>query len=176
MLLHNFSGRMVRILKINHPLLGKVSEPINDYGCPRDTVETVESCITQMLWIMRKHPVRPVGLSAPQIGFSWRLVAFKDFCQSDGTIRVIANPHIYIPSYNSNRNSYKEGCLSAPGVITTVSRYSTIILNGFDWLQQVTIKNLIYHGITAAIIQHEVDHLNGQRWPPPPPSLLSKQS
>ena len=93
-----------------------------------------------------------VGLSANQIGQNIRLFVADD----NGSPLYVFNPQILIRS----RPKYlQEGCLSFPGETQRVKRH-----------QQTTIKYLDENGqskcrtfrqLTAQIVAHEIDHLNG---------------
>lgn len=94
-----------------------------------------------------------VGLAAPQVGFSSRIIALE----AEGEKRALANPIILA---SEGADSMEEGCLSLPGQVVNVSRPSSI------WIQALDIQNrqveLKLDGFLARIVQHEIDHLNGK--------------
>jgi len=93
-----------------------------------------------------------VGLAAPQVGLSLRIVVVDD---GNGLIEMV-NPII---TEVSGSIVDEEGCLSCPGLIGPVSRYESITVEGLDRsMKRIT---LMCSGLLARIFQHEIDHLNG---------------
>jgi peptide deformylase len=94
-----------------------------------------------------------IGLAAPQIGQSIRLVVVD---VGHGLISL-ANPVII--KMTGKMNSF-EGCLSFPKKFFTVGRAKQIKVRGYDIFlrKEITLK---YHGLEAAALQHEIDHLEG---------------
>lgn len=93
-----------------------------------------------------------VGLAAPQVGVSERMVVID---VGEGPI-ILINPEI-TKAEGENRDA--EGCLSLPGrseYITRAERVSVVAndLNGKK-------INLSGEGLLARAFQHEIDHLNG---------------
>ena len=94
-----------------------------------------------------------VGLAAPQIGKSMRMFVVS----YDGFDQVFVNPEI-IDEYGE-QCSIEEGCLSIPSIKADVLRSESVKVRYFDeeWNQYENV----FDGITARIIQHEYDHING---------------
>lgn len=106
-----------------------------------------------------------VGLAAPQIGKSIRVVVISLDCLKDdypeyaGFNKAYINPHI-IDMDTSETSSLEEGCLSLPGVHEPVRRptrirvkYKDLDFNDYDeWVD----------GYLARVMQHEFDHLEGK--------------
>ena len=53
----------------------------------------------------------------------------------------------------------EEGCLSIPGMLGLVKRYSKIKYEGFDMSGNIIKKEA--DGLHARVVQHELDHLMG---------------
>ncbi|HEY0827394.1 MAG TPA: peptide deformylase [Bacilli bacterium] len=97
-----------------------------------------------------------VGLAAPQIGISKRVIVVDPGDEVTGLIEMV-NPEII--ASDDEEVLGMEGCLSIPGI------------NGEVWRKQrITIKGLDRNGdellieaedFLARIFQHEIDHLNG---------------
>lgn len=105
-----------------------------------------------------------VGLAAPQIGKSIRLIVVhvpED--EDDGTSEVslkLLNPEI-IKAHGSQVGA--EGCLSIPGWAGNVERAMTITVKATDMSDKpVRIKA---QGYLAVVLQHEIDHLDGILFP-----------
>ena len=122
----------------------------------------VRECVQRMRTVLRRHPDRPVGISAPQVGFSLRIMAFRDHSAS-GRIMIVANPEI---NPVGDKTCWRqEGCLSYPNLFVQTRRWSRIRLAGYNYhSNEIICKD--YTNLRAAIIQHELDHLNAQPWPP----------
>ena len=96
------------------------------------------------------------GISAVQIGVLKRVCVIK----YDNKEYVLINPVITWKRSGANGiKPFKEGCLSAPGVYTIVNRPQKVICKYLDenWEKQ----ELNQGGWLSAIIQHELDHLDG---------------
>ncbi len=105
-----------------------------------------------------------VGLAAPQIGRSIRLIVVhvpED--EEDGTQETslkLLNPEI-IKAHGSQIGP--EGCLSIPGWAGDVERSMDITVKAIDMDNKpVRIKA---HGYLARVLQHEIDHLDGILFP-----------
>lgn len=95
-----------------------------------------------------------VGLAAPQIGISKRvIIAYKE--EEDRLIEVI-NPVIV---ESEGECLGKEGCLSVPGKIGDVNRFTKIVVEGKN--KRGENIRIIATDMFARILQHEIDHLNG---------------
>ncbi len=105
-----------------------------------------------------------VGLAAPQIGKSIRLIVIdaseiedeNDPSLKDFKIELI-NPKILMEE--GERWEFNEGCLSLPNIREEVYRKPKIILEYFD--RDFNRHEEEFDGVKARIIQHETDHLNG---------------
>ncbi|GAA4391569.1 peptide deformylase [Hymenobacter koreensis] len=109
-----------------------------------------------------------VGLAAPQIGKSVRLFVIDSapMVEDDeddnepaetGIKRVFINP--VMVSETGEEWAFEEGCLSIPGVRERVMRCPDIVLRYEDENRQVHEE--AFSGMTARVIQHEYDHLEG---------------
>ena len=101
-----------------------------------------------------------VGLAAPQIGVSQRLIVVEfggETDDEDVELYVVVNPEIVEAS--DEMVAGVEGCLSVPDMIGEVFRHEKITVKG------LTVKGkpfkLKAEGWLARIFQHEIDHLNG---------------
>jgi peptide deformylase len=104
-----------------------------------------------------------VGLAAPQIGLSIRVVvidldvlkddypAYKDFR------KAYINPHII--EFGEEQVSMEEGCLSLPGIHENVKRSTKIKVQYMD--ADFQPHEEVAEGYLARVMQHEFDHLDG---------------
>ncbi|RSK50812.1 peptide deformylase [Hymenobacter rigui] len=113
-----------------------------------------------------------VGLAAPQVGKSIRLFVIDSEPMMDededgnpiveeptaGPVkRAFINPQMV--SETGEEWAFEEGCLSIPGVREKVVRHATIVLRYEDENRQQHEET--FSGMTARVIQHEYDHLEG---------------
>jgi peptide deformylase len=115
--------------------------------------------VANMIETMREAP--GVGLAAPQIGESIRLIVVEYGDDEDESVAkklyILANPEIL--SASDEKVMGVEACLSVPGLAGEVNRHESIVIRGQNRLgKQVKIKA---SGWMARIFQHEMDHLDG---------------
>jgi peptide deformylase len=96
-----------------------------------------------------------VGLAAPQIGVSQRLLVYR--IGHDAPIIALANPEI--EWHSGDEEPAEEGCLSIPGVVVDVERPVHVRVRALD--EQGKPRLVEASGLEARVIQHELDHLNG---------------
>jgi len=106
-----------------------------------------------------------VGLAAPQIGKSIRLIVVDGTSLGDKDTEDMTdfkNSYInpVIVEETGEKWAFEEGCLSIPTVRKEVMRKMRIKIAYRD--QNWTQHEKTYEGIKARIIQHEIDHLNGK--------------
>ncbi|NPV76544.1 MAG: peptide deformylase [Anaerolineae bacterium] len=119
--------------------------------------------VNDMVETMRAAP--GVGLAAPQIGVSERLIVveFGDENNEEAPkkLYVVANPEIVEAS--QEKVSAVEACLSLPGLVGEVERHKMILVKGLNRARKpLRIKA---EGWLARIFQHEIDHLEGILYP-----------
>ena len=110
-----------------------------------------------------------VGLAAPQIGVSLRVIIFEapenraTNIEGDQpfNIQVLINPKI--DTLTDEKTLAWEGCLSIPDLRGEVPRYTKISYNGFD--SEGAPVSAYASGFHARVVQHEVDHLDGILYP-----------
>jgi peptide deformylase len=98
-----------------------------------------------------------VGLAAPQIGVSERLICV-DVRPPEGEKELITliNPVIIEAE---GRIVEEEGCLSVPGIRENVARAERVLVRGLDLAEQQ--RDIEAAGLLAVAFQHEIDHLDG---------------
>ncbi len=98
-----------------------------------------------------------VGIAAPQVGISRRVVAVQRVDKEGEPIEVYAN--IVIEQVRGPLEPGPEGCLSVPDRRGDVLRYQDISIRYTDISGEVVREDI--SGFAAVIFQHEVDHLDG---------------
>jgi len=144
------------IVAYGHTILKRKSEDIDkDYP---DLDKLLEDMFETM------YATNGVGLAAPQIKKNIRLFIIdanpfkEDYPEADGVKKVIINAHIL--EEEGEEWSFEEGCLSVPDIHEAVERKPRILIRYQDenWVQHEEWID----GITARIIQHEYDHIDGK--------------
>lgn len=128
------------------------------------------SLVRTMVEAMRRAP--GVGLAAPQIGVSKRVIVLEDAerlmaklspeereerGRAPFPLKVIVNPVLTI--VDDAPVTFFEGCLSVPGLSALVPRGTEVEVKGTD--EKGTPLSWRVRGWPARILQHEVDHLEG---------------
>lgn len=139
---------MIRpILKEPHPLLHQKAVTVTEI------TEEIRRLIDAMIETM--HAAQGVGLAANQVGSSWNiLVASPD--GQPGKEMVFLNA---VLTERRGRSATAEGCLSLPGISSSVTRAHGVTARGLD--RRARPVTLQADGLLAKILQHEVDHLQG---------------
>ena len=145
------------IYTYGQPVLRKVAEDI-----PLDYPDLKE-LIANMFETMYKSD--GVGLAAPQIGKSIRLIVISldvlkdDYPEYKGFNKAFINPHI-VEVDNSETETLEEGCLSLPGLHESVKRPKRVRVKWID--EELNAHDEWVDGYLARVIQHEIDHLEGK--------------
>ena len=121
-------------------------------------VEVVDQSIRQLVKDMAQtmYAAPGIGLAATQVNVAKRIVVI-DISEAHDQLQVFINPVI---SSSGETIESEEGCLSVPGIIEPVTRFSQANVTALD-SDGVPIE-LYTEGLLAICIQHEVDHLDGK--------------
>lgn len=130
---------------------------------PDPMLKRVAQKVTRFDWKIRKHAEEMsslmfkeegIGLAAPQVGLSIRLI----ICHDPRTKQTIAlvNPEILS---SEGEQVGPEGCLSFPDLFREVKRPEKVTVKYHD--VNGKIQTLKADGILARCICHEIDHLDG---------------
>jgi peptide deformylase len=96
-----------------------------------------------------------VGLAAPQVGISHRLLVYR--VEHDSPVIAVVNPEIEWSS--RDEEILEEGCLSLPAVHVEVERPISVRLRAQDEHGEGVLIEA--SGLEARVLQHEIDHLDG---------------
>ena len=146
------------IVTLPDPVLRRKARAVTTFDKKLQTV------IDDMIETMRAAP--GVGLAAPQVGISERLIVVEYYQnekaeeaedETKKKVWVVLNPEIVKAS--EEKVMGVEGCLSVPNLVGEVERHAAIQVKGLNRRgQPMRVKA---QGWLARIFQHEVDHLNG---------------
>jgi peptide deformylase len=141
---------VLEILKYPDPLLHKVAAPVKNI-----TVKTTQ-LIEDMLDTMYAAP--GVGLAAPQIGASERIVVMDvDHENPHKQVYKLINPVI---TRAEGEVIWEEGCLSVVDFTAEVRRASQVEIVALDEHEKEV--KIAAEGLLAVALQHEIDHLDGK--------------
>ena len=137
------------ILIYGDPRLEASNEPVTNFGADLDDI------LRDLFETGWKAP--GLGVAAPQIGINLRLATIDlSIGEEKEARKVLANPEII---RREGRIPVEEGCLSFPGLFTTIQRPRKLRVRAQDrhgeWWE------IDAEGLLAQAICHEVDHVDG---------------
>jgi peptide deformylase len=113
---------------------------------------SIQRLIDDMIDTM--HAAPGVGLAAPQVGVSLRIVVIDT---RDEELMALVNPEIVRVS---GERRLMEGCLSVPGYQAEIARSRQVTVKALDREgKEVRIKAV--DTLLAQALEHEIDHING---------------
>ena len=140
---------MLDIVYYPDPVLRQVAEEINVIS------EEIKTLAGEMLETMYENS--GIGLAAPQVGVSKRLVVIDLRDENNPEQFVLINPVITYKSKEKEKQD--EGCLSLPEIGAAVSRPARVKVTALDI--EGNEKEYVAEGLFARCLQHEIDHLDG---------------
>jgi peptide deformylase len=141
------------IVTLPDPSLRRKARPVTSFD------GDLQNLIDDLIETMRAAP--GVGLAAPQVGVSERLIVVEYGDEEDEEapkkLYAIVSPELKVTSTETEFGV--EGCLSVPGLLGEVERSLAVTVKGQNRRgQPMRVKA---KGWLARIFQHEIDHLNG---------------
>jgi peptide deformylase len=137
---------ILKVLRYGDPSLRRSAEPVGDV-----TLE-IRRIIADMTETM--YDEVGIGLAAPQVGISKRLIVIAD--EEGRGVQALVNPAIVD---RSGEMTGEEGCLSIPGVFAPVTRAAWVKVEARSVDGQPVTINA--RGLRSRVLQHEIDHLDG---------------
>lgn len=134
---------MHRILTHPDPRLNEKAQAVSRVDAP--ILALVRTLFETM------YEAQGCGLAAPQIGKPLRI-----FVVDEGTPLVFINPEV---TEVWGTHTWKEGCLSMPGFCQKVARSEKVRIRALDAYGKPF--ELEAQNALAAVISHEMDHLEG---------------
>lgn len=152
------------IVAYGHPVLRKVAEDIQtDYpGLPK---------LIENMW-ETMYASAGVGLAAPQVNKNIRIFVVdteqmftgmkdaekEEYPDAPGVKAVFINARV-VQLYGEEW-LYNEGCLSIPKIREDISRNETVKLRYMN--ENFELQEKTFNGLTARVILHEFDHIEGK--------------
>jgi peptide deformylase len=141
---------ILEILKYPASVLTKAAAPVNNVS-----VKTL-TLIDDMLETMYAAP--GVGLAAPQVGVSQRIVVLDIDHENPGKqVYKLINPMI---TRAEGELVWEEGCLSVVDFTAEVRRAAQVEVVARDEREKEV--KIAAEGLLAVALQHEIDHLDGK--------------
>src|SRR5688572_14674447 len=153
---------ILKIARMGHPILRVKAAQVPDPTAPE-----IRRLASDMLETM--EDAAGAGLAAPQVHVPLRLVMFHvpahrttaDEGPPPQGLTVLVNP--VIEPLSDETELGWEGCLSVPGMIGAVPRFTRVRYRGAG-LDGAPIEREA-SGFHARVVQHECDHLDGILYP-----------
>ena len=139
------------------PILIAPNQILKTRARPITAAETsvVRDLVARMFVTMYAAP--GIGLAAPQVGHSLRLVVIDLMPDEKNRPRTLINPEIVLKS--EQLVTREEGCLSLPGQYADITRPAWVKVRYQD--ETGARQELDAEGLLSACLQHEIDHLDG---------------
>ena len=141
------AAAMSFIRRLGDPVLKSRATPVDRFD------DALKAQVARMGGLM--GDAMGVGLAAPQIGLSQRLLVYR--VGQDAPLIALVNPEIEWTS--DDAESFEEGCLSIPGITVDVDRAVHVRVRAQD--ESGADRVVEASGLEARVIQHEIDHLDG---------------
>jgi peptide deformylase len=135
------------VRRLGDPVLKSRATPVDRFD------DSLRRQVSRMAGLM--GDALGVGLAAPQLGISQRLLVYR--IGPDAPLTALVNPEIEWSS--SEAEPAEEGCLSIPGIVLDVERPVHVRVRARD--EEGEERLVEASGLEARVIQHEVDHLDG---------------
>ncbi len=140
---------MLEIRKYGDKVLREKASEIKDIS--EDVVELAKAMVETM------YDAPGIGLAAPQVGFSIRLITVDLTVGEDpSSLFILVNPEI---KEKEGEDLDEEACLSIPGIREMVKRPFRVLVKGYDL--EGKEREIEAEGLLARVFCHEVDHLDG---------------
>jgi peptide deformylase len=135
------------IRRLGDPVLKSRATPVDRFD------DALRAQVARMGGLM--NDALGVGLAAPQIGLSQRLLVYR--VGQDAPLVALVNPEI--EWHSGDEEPAEEGCLSIPGIAVDVERPVHVRVRAQDEAGEERVVEA--SGLEARVIQHEIDHLDG---------------
>lgn len=137
------------LVDCNDPILKTQLDNFDFHNPPCDPVQLARDLTETMI------ANNGLGLSANQLGLPYRV-----FAVNSSTVLVCYNPRLV--DVSEETIYLEEGCLSFPDLFVKVKRPRRIRIRYTEPNGNTVTR--VFEGLTARVMQHELDHLNGIRY------------
>jgi len=141
---------VLKIVTVGNPVLARAADPVTEIN--QGILDLARDMVLTM------HAVPGIGLAAPQVNVSKRLIAVDlSIGEKPEDLIILANPELV---ETDGDEVSEEGCLSVPGIQEKVRRPARVCVKGQDL--QGKEKTIQAGGLLARVFCHEIDHINGR--------------
>lgn len=141
---------ILQVYEYPHPILKQKAVPVEQVD------DELRKLLDDMLETMYDAP--GVGLAAPQIGVSKRIVVIDAAMDDEEPAPMyFINPEIVWRS--EEKKICEEGCLSVPEMRAEVERPDSVRVKYLDYNGKAC--EILAEEFLAVVVQHELDHLDG---------------
>ncbi len=152
----------LKIVTVPSPILRKKSQSV-------ELTPPVKKLVKRMRHtLFTGQDLTGLGLSAPQVGYNWRIFLTINKNQENFLpLRIFINPQIVEKSKEiitgvPNSEFPYEGCLSIPDIYGLVDRHEWIKVRYLTLEENKLVsKEEKFNDLLSVVIQHEYDHLEG---------------
>lgn len=144
---------MLEVITAPNPVLNTVCQPYTEAELNTSALRKFAKQLTKTM-----YKFDGVGLAAPQVGITKRMIVVDCTDQDPKDPMVLINPQILQAS--DKLVSGNEGCLSVPGIQVEIARSEWVRVAYVDLKgnnMEIEADDLL-----ARCLQHEIDHLNGK--------------
>jgi peptide deformylase len=119
-------------------------------------VPEINTKISELISDMKDTLIKQggLGLAAPQIGESKKIIII----QFNKIFKAFINPRIV--KKTKETDTIEEGCLSFPNLFLNIKRPKGVVVEALN--EEGKMVQLEAVGLTARILQHEIEHLEGK--------------
>jgi len=148
----------MRVYKITNKKDSLLLRTKSQYVKPDANDVFLQTLVKRLYRTVRDSMSLGVGIAAPQVGILKNIIWVQRFDKEGFPFEVYLNPKIV--QYSTKKQVFREGCLSIPDRMDTLSTRAYAILIEYDTMK-AEHKSEMVEGFTSVIFQHEIDHLNG---------------
>jgi peptide deformylase len=141
------SAALAHVRKLGDPVLRTRAREVDRFD------DELREEVRRMGQLM--HDAMGIGLAAPQVGVSHRVLVYR--VEPESPLNALVNPEIVWSGEETE--TIEEGCLSLPAVHVDVERPVHVRVKARDEHGEDIVVEA--SGLEARVIQHELDHLDG---------------
>ncbi|MBS0450028.1 MAG: peptide deformylase [Proteobacteria bacterium] len=140
-------------------ILAVLQEPDPRLRKPSQRIDLIDAEVRRLAHDMldTMYHLGGCGLAAPQVNTRRRVIVVDTSASGDAPL-ILVNPVLH--HHGDRMARFEEGCLSIPDLYVAVRRPAEICVHALDLDSNPTAWE--GGGWAAAVIQHEIDHLDGR--------------
>lgn len=156
----------LKFVNPSSPILSQVAAKVPKEDIQTSSIKNLIKEMKEVAGVERSNPGQTVlvGLAAPQIGVLKRIILVDTGANGKGgitTVKVYINPVIVAES--PGKEEWYEACYSTGCVTGIVKRARAVTVRALNENKEEIEET--HEGYVARIFQHEIDHLDGKRFP-----------